>query len=59
MGDLGSECPFVQILDLPVPQMVENVTDTLLRILDFPIAEQVIRSAHDLLLSVSIAFSCS
>ena len=42
MEDLGSVCPFVQILDLLVPQMVENVTDTLLRILDFPIAEQVI-----------------
>ena len=34
-------CPFVQILDAPVPQRVENVTDTL-RILDLPIAEQVI-----------------
>ena len=34
--------PPVQILDVPVPQMVENVRDTLLRILDFPIAEQVI-----------------
>ena len=32
----------MQILNLPVPQMVENVADTLLRILDFPIAEQVI-----------------
>ena len=41
MEDLGSVCPLVQILDLPVPQMVDNVTDTL-RILDFPIAEQVI-----------------
>ena len=40
MEDLGSVCPFVQILDLPVPQVVENVTDTL-RILDHPIAEQV------------------
>ena len=34
-------CPFVQILDAPVPQPVENVTDTL-RILDRPMAEQVI-----------------
>ena len=34
-------CPFVQILDDPVPQPMENVTDTL-RILDLPIAEQVI-----------------
>ena len=42
MEDLGGLAPLVQILDLPVPQMVENVTDTLLRILDFPIAEQVI-----------------
>ena len=38
MEDLGSVCPFVQI---PVPQMVENATDTL-RILDHQIAEQVI-----------------
>ena len=29
MEDLGSVCPIVQILDLPVPQMVESVTDTL------------------------------
>ena len=34
--------PGLPALDVPVPQMVENVTDTLLRILDFPIAEQVI-----------------
>ena len=39
--DPGSVCPFVQILDLPVPQMVGDVTDTL-RLLDFPIAEQLI-----------------
>ena len=39
--DLGELAPLVQILDLLVPQMVENVTDTL-RILDLPIAEQVI-----------------
>ena len=42
MEDLGELAPSVQLLDLPVPQMVENVTDTLLRILDFPIAEQVV-----------------
>ena len=41
MEDLGTVCPCVQILDFPVPQMVGNVTDTL-RILDHPIAEQVI-----------------
>ena len=41
MDDLGSVCPFVQTGDLPVPQMVGDVTDTL-RFLDFPIAEQVI-----------------
>ena len=41
MEDLGSVCPFVHILDLPVPQMVGDVTDAL-RILDFPVAEQVI-----------------
>ena len=34
-------CPFVQFLDAPVPQPVENVTDTL-RVLDLPTAEQVI-----------------
>ena len=33
--------PMVQILDAPVPQMGGDVTDTL-RILDFPIVEQVI-----------------
>ena len=41
MEDLGTVCPFVQILDLPEPQRVENVTDTL-RILDLPMAEQVV-----------------
>ena len=41
MEEFGSVCPYVQILDLPVPQMVESVTDTL-RILGFRIAEQVI-----------------
>ena len=41
MEDLGTVCPYVQILHLSVPQMVDNVTDTL-RILDHPIAEQVI-----------------
>ena len=41
MEDLGSVCPFVQILDLPVPQTVDNVTDAL-RILDLQMAEQVI-----------------
>ena len=41
MDDLGSICPFVQILDLPVPQTVDNVTDAL-RILVRPMAEQVI-----------------
>ena len=39
--DLGELAPLVQILDLPVPQTVDNVADAL-RILDFPIAEQVI-----------------
>ena len=33
--------PPVQILDVPVPQMVDNVVDAL-RLLDLPIAEQVI-----------------
>ena len=41
MEDLGSVCPFVQILDLPVPQTVDCVEDAL-RILDRPMAEQVI-----------------
>ena len=41
LEDLGSVCPFVQILDLPVPQTVDNVTDAL-RMLDRPMAEQVI-----------------
>ena len=42
MEDLGTVCPFVQILDLPVPQTVDYVTDAL-RILDCPLAEQVIK----------------
>ena len=41
MEDLGSVCPFVQILDLPVPQTVDYAEDAL-RILDRPMAEQVI-----------------
>ena len=41
MEDLGSVCPFVQILDFTVPQMDGDVTDTL-RFLDLPLAEQVI-----------------
>ena len=41
MEDLGSVCPLMQILDLPVPQTVDYVADAL-RILDFPITEQVI-----------------
>ena len=41
MEDLETVCPFVQILDLPVPQTVDYVADAL-RILDFPIVEQVI-----------------
>ena len=39
--DLGELAPLVQILDLPVPQMVASVTD-ILRLLDRPIAEQAI-----------------
>ena len=41
LEDLGTVCPFVQILDLPVPQTVDNVADAL-RILDRPMAEQVV-----------------
>ena len=37
---LAEFAPVVQILDAPVPQMDGDVTDTL-RILDFPVAEQV------------------
>ena len=49
--DLGSVCPFVQILDLPVPQMVGDVTDTL-RILDFPIASRSSKCPRSLALRV-------
>ena len=53
MEDLGSVCPFVQILDLLVPQTVGYVEDAL-RILDRPMAEQVIEvpkiSSHRVLL---------
>ena len=40
MEDMGNVWLFVQILDLPVPQMVDNVTDA--RILDLPVADLVI-----------------
>ena len=39
--DLGELAPLVQILDLPVPQTVDYVTDAL-RLLDRPLAEQAI-----------------
>ena len=39
--DLGELAPLVQILDLSVPQTVDYVADAL-RILDFPVVEQVI-----------------
>ena len=42
VDQIGDAVPGLTALDVPVPQMVENVTDTLLRILDFPVAEQVI-----------------
>ena len=38
--DMGNVCPFVQILDLPVPQMVDTVLE-FFRLLDLPVAEQV------------------
>ena len=41
MEDLGTVCPFVQILDLPVPQTVDYVADAL-RLLDRPMVEEVI-----------------
>ena len=41
MEGLGSVCPIVQILDVPVPQTVDFVADAL-RILDLPMAEQAI-----------------
>ena len=41
LEDLGELAPLVQILDLPVPQMVDNVLDAL-RILVRPMAVQVI-----------------
>ena len=41
VDDLGEFAPMVQILDLPMPQMVDYVVGAL-RLLDFPIAEQVI-----------------
>ena len=56
LEDLGTVCPFVQILDLIVPQVVDFVADAL-RILDRPMAEQVIEVPKDLLLTVF--FSCS
>ena len=56
--DLGPVCPFVQILDLPVPQMVDNVLDALRR-LDLPIAEQVIDVPKISCSSVSLSLSYS
>ena len=41
MEDLGELAPLVQILDLPVPQTVDYVTDAL-RLLDRPLAEHAI-----------------
>ena len=58
LEDLGSVCPFVQILDLPVPQMVDYVADAL-RFLDLPMAEQVIRCSQVFLPTVSFSFSSS
>ena len=40
--DLGEVAPLVQILDLPVPHMVDNVLDDALRIPERPMALQVI-----------------
>ena len=59
MEDLGELAPPVQLLDLPVPQMVQNVTDTLLRILGFPDCRAGYRSAHSFLRFVSVAFTSS
>ena len=39
--DMGNVCPFVQILDLLVPQMVDTVLE-FFRLLELPVAEQVI-----------------
>ena len=41
MEDMGNVYPFVQILDLPVPQMADTVLE-FFRLLDLPGAEQVI-----------------
>ena len=41
MEDVGNVCPFVQILDLPVPQMVDTVLE-FFRLMDLPITEQII-----------------
>ena len=48
--------PPVQILDVPVPQMVDNVMDAL-RLLDLPIGRAGYRSAHDLVFFVSFPFT--
>ena len=41
MEDMGNVCPFVQILCLPVLQMVDTVLE-FFRLLDLPVVEQVI-----------------
>ena len=58
MEDLGSVCPFVQILDLPVPQTVDYVADAL-RILDRPMAEQAIEVPKISCSTMSFSFSYS
>ena len=55
MEDLGELAPLVQILDLPVPQMVDNVLDAL-RIPVRPMAVQVIE-VPKILIYVIPAFS--
>ena len=61
MEDMGYVCLFVQILDLPVPQMVDTVLE-FFRLLDLPVAEQVIEvpsPRHRPLVEVPTVLSCA
>ena len=57
MEDLGGLAPLVQILDLPVPQLVDNVLDA--SDSGAPDGRAGYRSDQDLVLSASFSFSFS
>ena len=58
MEKFGELAPMVQILDSPVPQMVDKLEDVL-KIADLFVPVQEIEVPKISSLSVSITFSCS